>query len=142
MRVDKYLWCVRLFKSRTLAAEAVARGRVAVGGTAVKASRELQLNDVFTLKRPPVVYTFRVKGFPTSRLGAKLVGDFLEDLTPQSEKDKLRPTVGGAMLWRDPGSGRPTKKERREIDAFQSYLFEEDDSGDDGEDIDSDREEM
>ena len=70
------------------------------------------------------------------------MGDFLEDLTPQSEKDKLRPTVGGAMLWRDPGSGRPTKKERREIDAFQSYLFEEDDSGDDGEDIDSDREEM
>ena len=126
MRVDKYLWCVRLFKSRTLAAEAVAKGRVAVGGTAVKASRELQLNDVITLKRPPVVYTFRVKGFPTSRLGAKLVGDFLEDLTPQSEKDKLR----------------PTKKERREIDAFQSYLFEEDDSGDDGEDIDSDREEM
>ena len=113
MRVDKYLWCVRLFKSRTLAAEAVAKGRVAVGGTAVKASRELQLNDVITLKRPPVVYTFRVKGFPTSRLGAKLVGDFLEDLTPQSEKDKLRPTVGGAMLWRDPGSGRPTKKERR-----------------------------
>lgn len=126
MRVDKYLWCVRLFKSRTLAAEAIGKGRVAVDGLPVKASRELALNDVFTLKRAPVTYTYRVKGFPSSRLGAKLVDDYLENLTPQSELDKLRPTVDGSLLWREPGTGRPTKRERREIDRFQSSFFEED----------------
>ena len=126
MRVDKYLWCVRLFKSRTLAAEAIGKGRVAVEGVPVKASRELALNDVFTLKRAPVTYTYRVKGFPSSRLGAKLVDDYLENLTPQSELDKLRHTVGGSLLWREPGTGRPTKRERREIDRFQSSFFEED----------------
>lgn len=134
MRVDKYLWCVRLFKSRTLAAEAIGKGRVAIDGVVVKPSRELALNDVFTLKRAPVVYTYRVKGFPASRLGAKLVGDYLEDLTPQSELDKLRPTVGGALLWREPGSGRPTKRERREIDAFQENFWGDDNEWDDEED--------
>lgn len=126
MRIDKYLWYVRLFKSRTLAAEAIAKGRVTLDGEAVKASREIGLNDVFTVRRAPVTYTYRVKGFPSARLGAKLVGDYLEDLTPQDELDKLRPTVGGALLWREPGSGRPTKRERREIDEFQSSFFEED----------------
>lgn len=109
-----------------LAAEAIGKGRVAVDGLPVKASRELALNDVFTLKRAPVTYTYRVKGFPSSRLGAKLVDDYLENLTPQSELDKLRPTVGGSLLWREPGTGRPTKRERREIDRFQSSFFEED----------------
>lgn len=131
MRVDKYLWYVRLFKSRTQAADAIAKGRVAVQGESVKASRELVLNDVFTLRRAPVTYTYRVKGFPSSRLGAKLVGDYLEDLTPQNELDKLRPTAGGALLWREPGSGRPTKRERREIDRFQSSFFDDDIVADD-----------
>lgn len=133
MRIDKYLWYVRLFKSRTLAAEAIAKGRVAIHGEPVKASRELGLNDVFTLRRAPVVYTYRVKGFPSARLGAKLVSDYLEDLTPQSELEKLRPTAGGALLWREPGSGRPTKRERREIDKFQSNFFDDSEETD-GED--------
>lgn len=122
---------MRLFKSRTQAADAIAKGRVAINGEVVKASRELSLNDVFTLRRAPVTYTYRVKGFPTSRLGAKLVRDYLEDLTPQNELDKLRPTVGGALLWREPGSGRPTKRERREIDKFQSSFFDEEAYGED-----------
>lgn len=118
MRIDKYLWCVRLFKSRTLATEAIAKGRVKMGGEPVKASRMLSLNEEFTLRRGPATFTYRVKGFPPARVGAKLVEEYLDDLTPQSERELLMGPKPGFNIWRAPGSGRPTKKERRELESF------------------------
>lgn len=116
MRVDKFLWFVRLYKTRTDATEAVKNNRVLVRDTPIKPSREVEINDVLTVKRPPAVYTFRIKGFPKSRVGAKLVADYLEDLTPQAELEKLETMRMASSGMRDRGTGRPTKKERRALD--------------------------
>lgn len=126
MRMDKYLWAVRLFKTRALANEALDKGRIEINGMPCKPSREVALNDVFTLRRPPVLYTYRVKGIPQNRVSAKLVEEYLEDKTPLAELEKLTGRAPTLNLWRDPGTGRPTKKERRVLDALRESFFEED----------------
>lgn len=124
MRADKYLWAVRLFKTRSAAADALKAGRIQMNGMPIKAAKTLATGDLFTLRRPPVTYSFRVKELPKSRVGAPLVGDFLENLTPESELSKLRPAQNSIFLQRNPGTGRPTKKERRAIDALLDEFFE------------------
>lgn len=93
----------------------------------IKPARELEINDVFTLRRPPVRYTYRVKGIPKSRVGAPLVAEYLEDLTPASELALLEAPRGALNIQRAPGSGRPTKKERRALDALRDELYNDDD---------------
>ncbi len=116
MRIDKFLWFVRIYKTRTDATDAVKNNRVIIDDQTVKPSREVEVGDVFTVRKPPVIYTYRIKGFPKGRVGAKLVEDYLENLTPASEMEKLEYRTLAPNLKRERGTGRPTKKERRTLD--------------------------
>ncbi len=134
-RVDKWLWAMRVFKTRTIATEACKKGRVTMGGSAVKPSRTIKEGDVIDVKKPPITYTFRVKEVTGNRLGAKLVPDYLENITPQSQYDLLEMTKISGFVDRRKGLGRPTKKDSREMSRFKedSYAdtffldFEDDD---------------
>jgi len=123
MRVDKWLWFVRVFKTRTMATEYCSKGRVTLNGTPLKPSAQIQPGDTIQVRKPPVNYTFRVKDLPKSRIGAKLVSNFMENLTPQEELQKLDPNFMAFNLQRQRGTGRPTKKERREIDELLNSDF-------------------
>jgi ribosome-associated heat shock protein Hsp15 len=116
VRIDKYLWAVRLFKTRSLAANACRMGRILIKEVAVKPSRIIDGNEILTVKKPPAVFTFKIKEPIENRVAAKLVSDFLEDMTPASEKIKVEINRSGLSGFRKKGTGRPTKKERRTID--------------------------
>jgi ribosome-associated heat shock protein Hsp15 len=118
IRVDKWLWAVRLFKTRNQATEACKKGRILIREQPVKPSRILKVNDIIQVKKPPVVYSFKVTGLLAKRLSARLVKEYVEDITPEQElkKLKVRETF---FLSRDKGSGRPTKKERRTMDKLK-----------------------
>ncbi len=126
VRIDKWLWAVRLFKTRTLAVEACKKGRVFIGGTQVKASRNIKVGEVIDIKRPPIIYSFKVLALSEKRMGAKLVPDFMENVTKpdQIEILELSKIAGNGM--RDRGAGRPTKKQRRDIDSFTEPTFLDD----------------
>ena len=120
LRIDKWLWEVRLFKSRSLATDACKAGKIKMEGSNVKASKELKESDVITVSLNPLFKTVLVKKFPKSRLNAKLVADFLEDLTPQAEYDRVKMINETNIEYRDRGIGRPTKKQRRVIDQLKN----------------------
>ncbi len=119
IRIDKYLWAVRLFKTRSLAAEACKNNRILIKGMTIKASRTIKEGEEFHLKNPPVLYHYRIKAVLKNRVGAKLVGDYLEDITPDTEKLKLEMQKLSGVGKRERGTGRPTKKDRREMDDFR-----------------------
>jgi len=118
-RIDKYLWAVRLFKTRGLASDACKSGKVLMNGVPIKTSRVVKAGDVFQLKRNPVIFKFRAKQIIENRVSASLVIEVLENITPQDELDKLAMHQLMAKQGRDNGTGRPTKKDRREIDNLQ-----------------------
>lgn len=115
VRIDKYLWAVRLYKTRTLATEACKKGRVSMDDMPAKPSRTVTTGDVIEVKKMPVVYSYRVKDPIEKRVGAKLVDQFVEDITSQEELQKLE-MQDDFFVKRDRGAGRPTKKERRLLD--------------------------
>jgi ribosome-associated heat shock protein Hsp15 len=117
-RVDKFLWSVRIFKTRSVSADACKKGRVIIDELPVKPSRSEKPGEVIIVKKPPVNYSYRIKEFPKNRVSAKLVPDYIEDITPEEELLKLDMT-DSFFIKRDRGSGRPTKKERREIDKIK-----------------------
>jgi len=117
-RIDKYLWAVRLFKSRSTASEACRKGRVTIGGNPVKPSHGVTTGDTIVIRKPPVTYTYLVKGLIENRVGAKLVAEYITDLTPEEEKNRLKPESGSFFGYRPRGSGRPTKRERRDLGNF------------------------
>jgi ribosome-associated heat shock protein Hsp15 len=119
VRIDKYLWAVRIFKTRSLAADACRMGRIMINDNPVKPSRSLARNEIITVRKPPVIYTFKVKELSENRISAKLVTNYIENLTPENEKLKLEIHRSGSAGYRKRGSGRPTKKERRIIDMWQ-----------------------
>jgi ribosome-associated heat shock protein Hsp15 len=118
IRIDKYLWATRIFKTRTLASDACRRGRILINDTPVKPSRVIGGNEIITVKKPPVVYTFMVITPIENRVSAKLAVNFIQDLTPESEKAKTDIKRTGLTGYRPRGTGRPTKKERRTIDSW------------------------
>ena len=118
-RIDKWLWAVRIFKTRSLASEACRGGKVKIDGTAVKASRNIVQNDIVQVRKSVVKYLFKVRKIAEKRMGAKLVPDFLEDLTPEEELAKLQSTHKQPIQTREKGQGRPTKKERRIMDKIR-----------------------
>ena len=122
VRVDKWLWAVRIFKTRTLAAEACKKGRVSVGGTAIKASRMLQRGDIVSVRKPPIEYSFLVKELLGTRVGAKLVSVYMENVTPRSLYELLEMQRISGFVDRAKGLGRPTKKDRRDLDQFAEDL--------------------
>ena len=116
IRIDKYLWAVRLYKTRSLAAGACKKDRVLINELPVKSSRLIKIGDVFELKKNPIIYKYKVKDILKNRVGAKLVEKYIEDLTDKEELENLLLNQKGAYIKRDKGTGRPTKKDRRDID--------------------------
>ncbi len=116
-RIDKFLWNVRICKSRSLATDECRRGRVTAGGRTVKPSTIIMPGTIVTVRKPPVTYSYIVTALPPARVGAQLVPSYITDITPPEEKEKLE---AGRMAggYRPRGSGRPTKRERRELDEF------------------------
>lgn len=123
VRVDKWLWAMRVFKTRTIATDACKKGRVTMGGAAVKPSRMLKEGDVVEVRKPPITYTFRVKQVTQNRLGARLVPEYLENLTPQAQYDLLEMTRISGFVDRRKGLGRPTKREGREMARFREDSY-------------------
>jgi len=115
IRIDKWLWAVRLYKTRTVAADACRTGKVKFQGEPVKASRDIHPGDIYTVKTEVMTKTVRVKNLLHNRVGAKLVPDYFEDLTPPEEFERLLLKKEMNYEKRDRGAGRPTKKERRDI---------------------------
>ncbi|MGQ9620462.1 MAG: RNA-binding S4 domain-containing protein [Bacteroidales bacterium] len=125
IRIDKFLWSVRLFKSRRLASEACKKGKIMVNNTQAKSSRTVAVKDIITVRRPPITFTYEVKELINNRISAKMVHKYIEDLTPEEERIKLLAISRPVHGIRSKGAGRPTKKERREIDNLfdsDSYL--------------------
>lgn len=115
-RIDKYLWAIRVFKTRSEAADACKSGKVEVGGTEAKASRTVKEGDIISVRKGSVRFQYRVIVLIGNRVGAKLVPEYAENVTPQSELDKLNAPFETIFVRRDRGTGRPTKKERRDLD--------------------------
>ena len=114
---------MRVFKTRTIATEACKKGRVTMGGAPVKPSRAIKVGDVIEVRKPPITYTFRVKATTQNRLGAKLVPDYLENITPQSQYDLLEMTKISGFVDRRKGLGRPTKRDSREMSRFKEDTY-------------------
>ncbi len=121
-RIDKYLWSIRAFKTRTEATDACRGGKVHVNGVSAKPSRNVAVGDVITVRKGSATFTYKVISVVDKRQGAKLVSEFAENLTPQAELDKLRQPVETFFLKRDPGTGRPTKKDRRQMEQLWDSL--------------------
>ena len=126
LRLDKYLWCIRVFKTRSDATDACKGNRVKVGGLVAKPSREVKAGDTIEVRKGAVLLTYRVKAVLENRVGAKLVEEYAENLTPQAERDKLKAPVETFFVRRERGAGRPTKKERRDLDALWDNFEGED----------------
>ena len=116
IRIDKFLWSVRIYKTRSIASEECRKGRIIINDLQVKPSRIVVKNEIITVKKPPVMYSYKVIEPIENRVSAKLVEQFVEDLTPEAEKVKLNIRDSVGIIHRDKGTGRPTKKERRQID--------------------------
>lgn len=114
---------MRVFKTRTIATDACKKGRVSIGDATVKPSRTIKVGDVIEVRKPPITYTFRVKALTANRLGAKLVPDYLENLTPQSQYDLLEMTRISGFVDRQRGMGRPTKRDGREMSKFREETY-------------------
>lgn len=119
VRIDKFLWSVRVYKTRSIASDECRKGRISINNVQVKPSRVITKNEIITVKKPPVVFTYKVVEPIENRVGAKLVDQFVEDLTTEEEKAKLDIKQSIAVGYRDKGTGRPTKKERRLIDKLK-----------------------
>ncbi|MGN0190151.1 MAG: RNA-binding S4 domain-containing protein [Candidatus Cryptobacteroides sp.] len=122
VRIDKFLWAIRAFKTRSEATDACNGGKVRLNGGDVKPSRQVRRGDEITVRKPPVTYTYKVRELVDKRQGAKLVSDFVENLTSEEELQKLHAPVETFFLKRDRGAGRPTKKDRRQMEALWDSL--------------------
>lgn len=118
LRIDKWLWAVRIFKTRSLAANACKKNQVQIDGVNVKPSRIVNVGDKVHIKTPAITNIYLVKGLLGKRQSAKVVVDYVENITPQDEIDKLRAQRMVKAVTRDPGMGRPSKKDRRDMERF------------------------
>jgi ribosome-associated heat shock protein Hsp15 len=123
LRIDKYLWSIRLFKTRTLASDACKAGRVKLDGNNVKPSHEVKVGEVYQIAKGPDRKIIRVTGLLESRTDAKTAVSFYEDITPVEQTPAFKSMFHAPVLKRDRGTGRPTKRDRREIDDLQDGFF-------------------
>lgn len=141
IRIDKWLWAMRIFKTRTIATEACKKGRVSVGNALAKPSRTIKVGDIIQVRKPPVTYSFKVLALTENRLGAKLVPEYMENVTPRSELDLLEVVKISGFVDRRKGLGRPTKREGRDLARFNEessgWDFDWDDLDDEDDDMDS-----
>ena len=117
-RIDKWLWAARVFKTRSLAADACKNGRVTIGGVNVKPSHTVKAGETVSVRKPPITYSFRILQPIEQRVGAKMLPQVYENVTPQEQYELLEMTRISGFVNRARGTGRPTKKERRSLDAF------------------------
>lgn len=122
-RIDKWLWAARIFKTRSLAADACKNGRVTVNGSPMKPSRTVKPGDVVNVRKPPVTYSFRVRQAIEKRVGARLIPEVLENVTSPEQYELLEMSKISGFVNRARGTGRPTKKDRRELDEFTMPFF-------------------
>jgi ribosome-associated heat shock protein Hsp15 len=118
VRIDKWMWATRIFKTRTIAIEACLKNRVSVNDTPAKPSRMIKAGDIIQVRKPPVTYSFKVLDLIANRVGAKLVPNYLEDITPPEQYEILELQKISGFVDRARGTGRPTKKDRRNLDDF------------------------
>ena len=117
-RIDKWMWAARIFKTRTIAAEACKKGRISINGSQVKPARMVKPGDVIQVKKPPITYSFKVLQPIEKRVGAKLVSEMMENVTTPDQYELLEMSKISGFVDRARGTGRPTKKERRDLDEF------------------------
>lgn len=129
VRIDKYLWAIRVYKTRSIATDECRKGRIIINEVPVKPSRDVIANEIIMVRKPPVVYTIRIIEPIENRVSAKLVPLYAEDLTPDEEKAKLSIKNAASHGIRARGTGRPTKKERRLIDRFYDDYDENPEGG-------------
>ncbi|MDR2533744.1 MAG: RNA-binding S4 domain-containing protein [Tannerellaceae bacterium] len=118
IRIDKWMWAVRIFKTRTIATEACKKGRIAVAGSTAKPSRTIKRGDVIQVRKPPVTYSFKVIELTQNRIGAKLAPLYIENITPPEQLEALEMNRISGFVNRAKGLGRPTKKDRRNLEEF------------------------
>lgn len=126
-RLDKWLWAARIYKTRTIAADACKNGRITINGAQAKPSRTVKAGDEVGVRKPPITYTFRVKQAIEKRVGAKLLPDVLENITDAAQYELLEMSKISGFVNRARGTGRPTKKDRRALDEFTAPTFMDDD---------------
>ena len=122
-RLDKWLWAARIFKTRSIAADACKNGRITMGGVKQKASKMIKEGDIIEVRKPPITYSFKVLKAIQNRVGAKLVPEVLENVTAKEQLELLEMNRISGFVGRARGTGRPTKKERRELDDFIQPAF-------------------
>lgn len=125
-RIDKWLWAARIYKTRTIAAAACKKGQISLNGNQLKPSRMIKVGDVISVKKPPITYSFLVKQTIEKRVGAKLIPEVLENVTPPEQYELLEMNRISGFIDRARGTGRPTKKERRSLDEFTAPEFLDD----------------
>lgn len=128
-RIDKWLWAARIFKTRSIASDACKNGRVTIGGVNMKPSRSVKVGDVVSVKKPPITYSFKVLKTIEQRVGAKLIPEIYVNVTDPKQYELLEMSRISGFVDRARGTGRPTKKERRALDAFvepEFFDFDED----------------
>lgn len=118
MRIDKFLWSVRIYKTRSIAADEIKKNRISIGAGPVKSSKEVKAGDTIKIKKNQIEYTIRVLALPKSRVGAKLVPDYIKDATDPMQYEILKMRKQSQDYYRAKGEGRPTKKDRRDMDEF------------------------
>ena len=124
VRIDRWLWAVRIFKTRTIAAEACKKNRISVGGSSAKPSKMIRVGDIIEVKKPPVTFSFEVLDLTEKRMGAKLVPGFAKNVTSAEEMEIVKMNRLSGFVDRARGTGRPTKKDRRDLTDFTDDAFE------------------
>ena len=127
VRIDKWMWATRIFETRTIAADACKKNRVMIGGVNMKPSRMVKVGDVIQVRKPPITYSFEVLALTDRRMGAKLVPNYLKNVTTPDQYEILEMNKISGFVNRAKGLGRPTKKDRRELEQFTEPDFSSDD---------------
>lgn len=134
VRIDKFLWAMRIYKTRSIAADACKNGRITMNGVQLKPSRTFRVGDTFSVRKGPITYTYHILQLCQNRLGAKLVPEYLRDITSPAQLELLELARLAGQSGRDRGTGRPTKKDRRDIEVFMSDTYLDEIDWDDDED--------
>ena len=125
MRIDKYLWCIRVFKTRSIATTACKKGQIKIDAKSVKPSRDIFGGELMVIRKNQINYQIKALSLPESRVGAKLVDEYRKDVTPKEEFEKTALLKYAKDYYRKKGIGRPTKKDRRDIDGYQEETTED-----------------
>ena len=123
VRIDKFLWAMRIYKTRSIATDACKNGRITMNGVQLKPSRTFHVGDTFSVRKGPITYTYRILQLCQNRLGARMVPEYIRDITAPEQLELLELARLAGQSGRDRGTGRPTKKDRRDIETFMSDAY-------------------